>query len=628
MKMRPPCTPIITVDPYFSVWSERDILQNTTHWTGLPATIRGTVTVDGLPWHFLGLGGEGENMTVESTQIDAFSTTFIYKNDAIRLTVRFTSPMLPDDLYYASRPVTYCHATWEALDGKEHTVSVGFSFSEELVLNEKREGRAVPSAVSIPGVTAIRMGNAEQNTLSRSGDLISIDWGYLYLAVAGAGRAEETKLADMAAISIGADLQNEALFLFAYDDIDSIRYFGKNLKAFWRKDGKTIETAIAEAAGEYDAVLARCKAFSHKLMGDAREKGSEKYAELLLLSLRQIMAGHKLVVDGNGDVLYISKECGSNGCGATVDITYPSSPMFLRYNTELLKGMIRPVMRYAASEEWKFDYAPHDVGQYPLLNGQAYGVTRKDGKVEICEYWQMPVEECGNMIILFAAICDADDSGDFALPYMDTIEKWSKYLTQYGEDPGNQLCTDDFAGHLAHNVNLSIKAIMGIAGYSRILSRLGRDEEAAERMTIAKTYAADLVERAKNEDGSYRLAYDQPGTFSLKYNAVWDLLWNTNLFPAEFFAGEIARYKKELLPYGVPLDSREKYTKSDWTAWVACFAQNQEDFDAIVDPMWQAYHTTPSFVPMSDWYYCDDGRFREFRHRTVQGGLFMKLLFN
>ena len=628
MKMRPPCTPIITVDPYFSVWSERDILQNTTHWTGLPATIRGTVTVDGLPWHFLGLGGEGENMTVESTQIDAFSTTFIYKNDAIRLTVRFTSPMLPDDLYYASRPVTYCHATWEALDGREHTVSVGFSFSEELVLNEKREGRAVPSAVSIPGVTAIRMGNAEQNTLSRSGDLISIDWGYLYLAVAGAGRAEETKLADMAAISIGADLQNEALFLFAYDDIDSIRYLGKNLKAFWRKDGKTIEQAIAEAAGEYDAVLVRCKAFSHKLMGDAREKGSEKYAELLLLSLRQIMAGHKLVVDGNGDVLYISKECGSNGCGATVDITYPSSPMFLRYNTQLLKGMIRPVMRYAASEEWKFDYAPHDVGQYPLLNGQAYGVTRKDGKVEICEYWQMPVEECGNMIILFAAICDADDSGDFALPYMETLEKWSKYLTQYGEDPGNQLCTDDFAGHLAHNVNLSIKAIMGIAGYSRILSRLGRDEEAAERMTIAKTYAADLVERAKNEDGSYRLAYDQPGTFSLKYNAVWDLLWNTKLFPAEFFAGEITRYKKELLPCGVPLDSRKKYTKSDWTAWVACFAQNQEDFDAIVDPMWQAYNATPSRVPMSDWYYCDDGRFREFRHRTVQGGLFMKMLFN
>lgn len=627
MKMRPPCTPVITVDPYFSIWSQQDILQNTIHWSGLPATIRGAVIIDGRPWHFLGLGGEGENMTVESTQIDAFSTTFIYKNDAIRLTVCFTSPMLPDDLYYASRPVTYCHTVWEALDGGAHQVSVKFAVSDELVLDEKREGMAQTCAVAIPGFAAVKMGNATQNVLNRSGDLIGIDWGYLYLAVVGDGVAGEERIGEKLAVAVSAQLQNQALFLFAYDDIDSIQYFGENLKAYWKKDGKTVEQAIAEAAGEYDALLARCEAFSRKLEQDARVKGGEKYAELLLLSLRQVMAGHKLVVDGGGDVLYISKECGSNGCGATVDITYPSSPMFLRYNTELLKGMIRPVMRYAASEEWKFDYAPHDVGQYPLLNGQAYGVTRKDGKVEISEYWQMPVEECGNMIVLFAAICDADDSADFVLPYLDTVEKWSKYLIKFGKDPGDQLCTDDFAGHLAHNVNLSIKAIMGIAGYSRILDRLGREKEAKKLMDTAKVYAASMVERAKNADGSYRLAYDQPGTFSLKYNAVWDLLWNTNLFPAEFFAGELARYKKERLVYGVPLDSREKYTKSDWTAWVACFAQNQDDFDAIVEPMWQAYNDTPSRVPMSDWYYCDDGRFREFRHRTVQGGLFMKLLF-
>ena len=384
---------------------------------------------------------------------------------------------------------------------------------------------------------------------------------------------------------------------------------------------------MAEAAGEYDNLLARCKAFSDKLVADATAKGSEKYGEILLLAVRQVMAAHKIVLDQEGQVLFISKECGSNGCGATVDVTYPSAPMFLLHNTELMKGMLRPVMRYAASEEWKFDYAPHDVGQYPLLNGQAYGVTRKDGKVEISEYWQMPVEECGNMIVLFAAICDADDSTDFVLPYLPTIEKWSKYLIEFGEDPGNQLCTDDFAGHLAHNVNLSIKAIMGIAGYSRILARLGRTEESETLMATAKAYAASVVERSKNADGSYRLAYDQPGTFSLKYNAVWDLLWETKLFPAAFFAGELERYKKELLPYGVPLDSREKYTKSDWTLWVACFAQNQADFDALVDPMWQAYNASRTYVPLTDWYYCDTAQYSYFRHRTVQGGLFMKLLF-
>ena len=566
-------------------------------------------------------------MTLESRDVDAFSTTFTYKNDAVRLTVRFTSPVLPDDLYYASRPVTYCHVAWEALDGKEHRVQVKFAVSEELVLNENRQGVALAYPVSIPNMMAVKMGNAHQNVLNRSGDLIGIDWGYLYLAVAGEGCANHEALGELYAVSLTAELKNEALFLFAYDDIDSIQYFGENLQAYWKKDGKTIEQAIAEAAGEYDSLLSRCKAFSDNLVSDATDKGSEKYAEMLLLAVRQVMAAHKIVLDKEGQVLFISKECGSNGCGATVDVTYPSAPMFLLYNTELLKGMIRPVMRYAAAEEWVFDYAPHDVGQYPLLNGQVYGVTRKEDKVEISEYWQMPVEECGNMIVLFAAICDADDSTDFVLPYVDTIERWSKYLIEYGEDPGNQLCTDDFAGHLAHNVNLSIKAIMGIAGYSRILTRLGRTEEAEKLMATARACAASVVARSQNEDGSYRLAYDQPGTFSLKYNAVWDLLWDTKLFPTEFFAGEMLRYKKELLPYGVPLDSREKYTKSDWTMWVACFAENQADFDALIDPMWQAYNASRTYVPLTDWYYCDTAQYSYFRHRTVQGGLFMKLLF-
>ena len=374
-------------------------------------------------------------------------------------------------------------------------------------------------------------------------------------------------------------------------------------------------------------MLARCNAFSDKLKNDAISKGNEKYAELLLLSVRQVMAAHKLVVDTNGNNLYISKECSSNGCAATVDVTYPSAPMFLLYNTELLKGMLRPIMRYAASNEWCFDFAPHDVGQYPLLNGQFYGVKRESGKVDIDANMQMPVEECGNMIILFAAICDADNDMSFAKEHIDTISKWSKYLIKYGLDPENQLCTDDFAGHLAHNVNLSIKAIMGIAAYSRILRRLGENTQADEMMNIARDYAASVVERAKNNDGSYRLAFDQPDTFSLKYNSVWDKLWGTNLFPQEFYDGEIARYKRELLPYGVPLDSRKNYTKSDWLLWVASLADNQGDFDLLVDSLWKSYNQTADRAPMTDWYYCDSAKISMFRHRTVIGGLFIKLMF-
>ena len=332
------------------------------------------------------------------------------------------------------------------------------------------------------------------------------------------------------------------------------------------------------------------------------------------------MAAHKLAVDENGANLFVSKECFSNGCAATVDVTYPSAPMFLYYNPELLKGMLRPVFRYARTEAWKFDFAPHDVGQYPLVNGQVYGNNELK--------YQMPVEECGNMIILTAAICKREKDPAFAYANLDLISLWSEYLVQYGADPGNQLCTDDFAGHLAHNCNLAIKAIMGIAGYSSILSMLGRDEEAARYMSIAKEYAATVCSRAKNPDGSYRLAFDQEGTFSLKYNAVWDKLWGTELFPAEFYRGEINRYRQEALPYGVPLDSREKYTKSDWLLWAACLTDNREDFNFFVSLLWKAYHTMRTRVPMTDWYFVDTSEMCGFQHRTVQGGLFLKLLFD
>ena len=620
MKMRAPSIPLINIDPYFSIWCQ-DKLNTCTcvHWTGKPNTIYGTVTVDGKPYRFL---GNSEDPTIPQTdiQIDALSTKVTFANDEIRLTATFTSPTMANDLYYASRPVAYLKLSWEAVDGKEHSVRAKLSCTEELVLNAKGEGRAWSENVAIEGNTAIRMGNGKQNVLWRSGDDVRIDWGYFYLAVRGNAATGNEAVNDLYAVWAETELAPDALFAFAYDDIRSLIYFGKELTAYWNKDGKTITEAISEALAEYETLMTKCDAFSADLVSAATAAGGEQYAELLSLAYRQVMAAHKLAVDENGENLFVSKECFSNGCAATVDVTYPSAPMFLYYNPELLKGMLRPVFRYARTDDWKFDFAPHDVGQYPILNGQVYGANALK--------YQMPVEECGNMIILTAAICKKENDVSFAQENLDLISIWSEYLVKYGADPGNQLCTDDFAGHLAHNCNLAIKAIMGIAGYSSILSMLGRGEEATRFMSIAKDYAVTVCQQSKNPDGSYRLAFDQEGTFSLKYNSVWDKLWGTELFPDEFFRNEIIRYRQEALPYGVPLDSREKYTKSDWLLWAACLAESAEDFNFFVDLLWKAYNTMRTRVPMTDWYYVDTSEMRGFQHRTVQGGLFLKLLFN
>lgn len=617
MKMRMPSIPIIAVDPYFSVWSFDELNKSfPTHWTGSRNAMLGTVNVDGETYRFL---GDGEQKTLRQTAVDAdaLTTTYIFEGAGIKLTARFTSPMLVNDLYYSSRPVSYLHLSYESTDNKEHKVFARLSCSEELVLNKAGEGRALAEPASVDGVSAIKMRKADQKVLWRCGDDVRIDWGIFYLGVRGEADCGVEIISGLYAVYAETELTEEALFLLAYDDIYSMVYFGDNLKAYWNRDGKTIETAIAEAAKEYESLLIKCNEFSNKLYNDAEKVGGAEYSELLSLAYRQVMAAHKLVVDKEGNNLYISKECFSNGCAATVDVTYPSAPMYLLYNTELLKGMLRPVFKYAATDSWKYDFAPHDVGTYPWVNGQAYG-----DNIEC----QMPVEECGNMIVLVSAICRRENDYSFAKDHMEFLRAWSSYLEKYGEDPQNQLCTDDFAGHMPHNVNLAIKAVMGLTGFADILSALGEDKESERVMSIAEKYAKSISDRSKNPDGSYRLAFDKEGTFSLKYNAVWDKIWNIGLFSDEFYNEEIKRYKKEALPYGVPLDSREKYTKSDWELWAACLADNNDDFRFFVHLIFNAFDTMHTRVPMTDWYYADIANMVHFRHRSVQGGLFIKLL--
>ena len=116
------------------------------------------------------------------------------------------------------------------------------------------------------------------------------------------------------------------------------------------------------------------------------------------------------------------------------------------------------------------------MGQYPLLNGQVYGLVREMGELLFDK--QMPVEECGNMLVMEAATAIVTGDASFAEEHFDTLTEWVKYLIKYGADPENQLCTDDFAGHLAHNCNLSLKAVMGIRAMAILCVMTGRDADA------------------------------------------------------------------------------------------------------------------------------------------------------
>lgn len=633
--------PLIMHDPYFSIWSSSDHLYDadTVHWTGKRQQIRGYLTVDKTVYCFMGDKEFHQILPQISLDVTATATTYTFENDKVRLCCRFTSPLILSDPLLVSRPCTYIDFMVEKKNADN--VKLDFIVSADLVRQEKDEVAGFAGTFK-QDFSYASMGRMRQQPLGSSGDHTTIDWGYVYLA----GNDKSTITYDAANEAIrcqAADLNGQTTLILAYDDLASINYFGEWRKAYWTTRYKTILEAISAAFADQKKVCKQASEIDCEIEAKAKKIGGDEYSFLCAMSYRHAIAAHKLITDEDKNLIFLSKENDSNGCIGTVDVSYPSVPLFMLYNTEYVKGMLRPIFRFADCDVWTYDFAPHDVGRYPYAWGQVYGRSDEENKRFRSEnqfvyppYYmypsgsnvyglrdQMPVEECGNMLIMTAMVCRMEQNVSFALPYMETLKKWREYLIRYGADPGEQLCTDDFAGHLSHNTNLSVKAIMGIEGYAQIAALAGEKDEAKKYHKIAADMASDWEKRAKADD-HYQLVFGEgkKDTWSLKYNLIWDKLWKSGLFLDEVYEKELAYYKKKANRYGTPLDSRAAYTKSDWILWCAAM----DNTAALIQPVAAYLKETTTRVPFSDWYQTDSGRYCYFIARSVQGGIFMPML--
>ena len=648
--LRVPAVPLLLSDPYFSVWSAYDELNDgpTTHWSGSEKPLSGLLRVDGTVYRFMGAGGGVASEVAVQTSVDVLPTQtyYTFQCGKVKLELVFTAPLLMDNLDMLSTPINYISYRVSATDKKQHDVQIYFDMNS-LMASESIHQPVVSRIAKRDGLVYLNTGTVDQPYLDRKGDFVRIDWGYAYLVSLmsheyalgnGAdmrksfqeyGSLPRTSVAEIVSrdtlnATVMANVEGLGLIdhngrtgfvMVGYDDIYSIEYMYRPYMAYWKHNGSvTIEDAFSSACENYETTMRRCRDFDEMIYTDAERAGGRKYAEILSAAYRQVIAAHKLFTDNEGRLMFFSKENASNGCINTVDLTYPSAPLFLVYNTELMKGMMTSIFEYSASGRWNKPFPAHDLGKYPIANGQAY---RGD----------MPLEEAGNMLILSAAIAKIDGNASYAARYWNLLTIWTDYLVDNGQDPGNQLCTDDFAGHWAHNANLSAKAIIGIAAYSEMARMLGLDKIAENYMTKARDMAKKWEDMADDGD-HYRLAFDRPDTWSQKYNIIWDKLWGLNLFPDDVANKEVAYYLSKQNKYGLPLDCRKTYTKSDWIMWVACLADDMETFSKFVNPVYDFINETPTRWPIGDWHETTDGTAINFRARSVIGGYWMKVLFD
>src|SRR5712692_4804389 len=149
--VRVPAVPLITHDPYFSIWSMNDRLTDgpTRHWTGASQPLTGLVRVDGQVFRWMGRTPQSSPATRQTgLEITATHTTYHFEEQGIKLDVSFLSPLLPNDLDLMSRQISYVTMTVAATDRASHKVQLLFDASPVLAVDTNAASRLVTFAAT------------------------------------------------------------------------------------------------------------------------------------------------------------------------------------------------------------------------------------------------------------------------------------------------------------------------------------------------------------------------------------------------------------------------------------------------------------------------------------------------
>ena len=659
--LRPPAVPLAVRSPYLSTWLPADSLPGTwpTFWTGRITAMTGIARIDGTAYVFLGnpaLPNTNPFPTMRQTRSSLTSTrsTFTLQQAGIELEVSFFSPVEPGDLRRQSQPLSYVAATARSIDGRAHRTSLYVDVSGEwcsgdsgtqITWEEVAHTSAGLSLISLTSTPAVPQPLHEINETAAWGTVLwstptrpGLTWQIGQDAVVRARAVSQGSL-DGTVDQAKPRAINDRWPVFAFNlDLGSVNpatdpivlsmghvrepaisYLGESLPQLWQSYYPTWQNMVGAFHADFDAAGKRADALDRKIASDAEDTAGPQYSALCALALRQAYGGTELV-SRQGKPWSFLKEISSSGNVSTVDVTYPGMPVFLYADPAYLGLLLAPLLDYPENGGWPKTFAEHDLGSsYPNASGH------NDGNEE-----DMPVEESANMLIMSAAFIarrSAVERSQFATAHYRILKQWADYLVDNALDPGFQNQTDDFTGFIAHSVNLALKGIVGIGAMSQIAGAAGQPADAAHYLATARHYIGQWSQMAVDSSGDHlKLAYDQDGTWSQKYNGYADRVLGLQLVPDSVAAKEAAFYLSRANTYGVPLDVRHTYTKNDWEMWTAAWLSGHHDIrDLLIESIYEFATTSGNRAAMTDWYDTATDRQVGFQARPVVGGFFALL---
>jgi hypothetical protein len=664
--------PLAVRGPYLSTWLPATTLPGTWQqfWTGHTTAMGGIVRIDGTAYMFMGdptivlsvpNGNYGSPSTVqgfeqalEQTLLEVTPTRsrFHLQGGGVGLIVEFFSPIEPADVRRQSIPMSYVVITAQSLDGQSHDVQLYADISGEWTSGDDSQVITwAPYSDSSLRAWTVQLQN--QQPLTEQDQLAA--WGTIVWATPAVSNLSYQSGQDIVVrgqvVSSGvltnsndtnyrAIQDNWPVFGFCLDlghvsgsavtvplSIGQVRtpavsYLGQNLQPLWTSYFASWQDMTDFFHADLPAAIGRADALDAKISGDAQAAGGTAYAGLCAISLHQAYGGTELVAGPSSTPWAFLKEISSDGNVSTVDVVYPASPAWTYADPGYLSLLLEPLLAYAETGGWPETFAEHDLGSsYPVASGHNNGVEE-----------DMPVEESGNMLIMTAAYLRKQPAAAaaFATAHYKILKQWADYLVANLPDPGYQNQTDDFAGSIAHSVNLALKGIIAVAAMAQVATAAGNSSDASYYAGQARQFIGYWVTNAQDPSGkhldlTYNGADGGNGTWGTTYNGYADRLLGTGLIPASVLAEQAAWYASVSNQFGLPLQTPHSYAKSDWQMFTAAWLSGYPVKQQLIDAVYTYANTTPSRVPFSDLYDTIGDYQVGFQARPVQGGIFALL---